>query len=159
MSRDRPPKERPKLNILKLSKMPIRLVMEKNFLRLSPDDKIEKLIKELEHQTCAVVTDDDGKLLGLISIDEIINLVIPPSDYILVGLDAIKEAHFDWDRPVSDIMNPRPIILSPNDSLGYALEMMLETGIKQFPVVDKKKTVLGTFSAQSIVRILRVFVR
>lgn len=87
--------------------MPIRLVMEKNFLRLSPDDKIEELIKKLEHQTCTVVTDDDGKLRGFISIDEIINLIIPPSDYILVGLDAIKEAHSDWDRPVKDIMNPR----------------------------------------------------
>lgn len=37
--------EKPKLNIIKLSKMPLRLIMEKDFLRLSPDDKIETLIK------------------------------------------------------------------------------------------------------------------
>ncbi|WP_324609533.1 CBS domain-containing protein [Thermococcus piezophilus] len=49
--------------------------------------------------------------------------------------------------------------LSHNDSLSHALEMMLETCIKQFPAVDKKKNVLGMFSAQSIVRLLRVFAR
>lgn len=150
--------EKPKLNIVKLSKMPLRLVMEENFLRLKPDDKIEDLIKGLEHRTCAVVTDDSGKLLGFISIDEIINLLVPPSDYVLVGLDALREAHFDWDRPVKEIMNTRPITLSPNDTLGYALSMMLETGVRQFPIVEKKK-VVGTFSAQSVVRILRVFAR
>jgi len=150
--------EKPKLNIAKLSKMPLKLVMEENFLRLKPDDKIEDLIKGLEHRTCAAVTDDSGKLLGFISIDEIINLLVPPSDYVLVGLDALREAHFDWDRPVKEIMNTRPITLSPDDTLGYALGMMLETGVRQFPVVKKKK-VVGTFSAQSVIRILRVFAR
>ncbi|AMQ18560.1 CBS domain-containing protein [Thermococcus peptonophilus] len=151
--------EKPKLNIIKLSKMPLRLIMEKDFLRLSPDDKIETLIKGLEHRTCAVITDENGKLLGFVSIDEVVNLIVPPSDYILVGIDAIKEAHFDWERPVKEIMNPRPITLSPSDRLGYALEVMLETGVKQFPVVDRGRKVVGTFSAQSIVRLLRVFAR
>ncbi len=150
--------EKPKLNIAKLSKMPLKLIMEEKFLRLKPEDKIEDLIKGLEHRTCAVVTEESGKLLGFISIDEIINLLIPPSDYILVGLDALREAHFDWDRPVKDIMNTKPITLSPHDTLGYALSMMLETGVRQFPVVEKKK-VVGTFSAQSVIRILRVFAR
>ncbi|WP_297467204.1 CBS domain-containing protein [Thermococcus sp.] len=150
--------ERPKLNIAKLSKMPIRLAMEEKFLRLRPEDRIEDLIKGLEHRTCAVVTDESGKLLGFISVDEIINLLLPPSDYVLVGLEALKEAHFDWDRPVREIMNPRPITLSPNDTLGYALGMMLETGVRQFPVVERKK-VVGTFSAQSVIRLLRVFAR
>ncbi|WP_245250274.1 CBS domain-containing protein [Thermococcus stetteri] len=131
--------EKPKLNIIKLSKMPLKLVMERDFLRLSPEDKIETLIKGLEHRTCAVITDENGKLLGFISIDEVVNLIVPPSDYILVGMDAIKEAHLDWERPVKEIMNPRPITLSPNDRLGYALEVMLETGVKQFPVVDRGK--------------------
>ncbi|AHL23535.1 CBS domain-containing protein [Thermococcus nautili] len=150
--------EKPKLNVIKLSKMPIRLAMEEKFLRLSPDDRVEDLIKGLEHRTCAVVTDESGKLLGFISVDEIINLLLPPSDYVLVGLDALREAHFDWDRPVKEIMNPRPITLSPDDKLGYALSMMLETGVRQFPVVEKKK-VVGTFSAQSVIRLLRVFAR
>ncbi|WP_367883214.1 CBS domain-containing protein [Thermococcus peptonophilus] len=46
-------------------------------------------------------------------------------------------------------MNPRPITLSPpSDRLGYALEVMLETGVKQFPVVDRGgRKVVGTFSA------------
>ena len=151
--------EKPKLSIIKLSKMPIRLIMEKDFLRLSPNDKIEALIKGLEHRTCAVITDENGKLLGFISIDEVINLIVPPSDYILVGIDAIKEAHFDWERPVKEIMNPRPITLSPDDRLGRVLGLMLETGVRQFPVVEKNKKVVGTFSAQSIVRLLRVFAR
>jgi len=150
--------EKPKLNIIKLSKMPLRLVMEEKFLRLSPDDRIEDLIKGLEHRTCAVVTDESGKLLGFISVDEIINLIVPPTDYVLVGMDALREAHFDWDRPVKEIMNPRPITLSPKDTLGYALGMMLETGVRQFPVVEKKR-VVGTFSAQSVIRLLRVFAR
>ncbi len=150
--------EKPKLNIVKLSKMPLSLVMEEKFLRLSPEDRIEDLIKGLEHRTCAVVTDEAGKLLGFISVDEVINLIVPPTDYVLVGMDALKEAHFDWDRPVREIMNPRPITLSPKDTLGYALGMMLETGVRQFPVVEKKK-VVGTFSAQSIIRLLRVFAR
>jgi len=151
--------EKPKLNIIKLSKMPIKLAMERDFLRLSPDDKIEKLVKELEHRTCAVITDDSGKLVGFISADEIINLLMPPSDYILVGLDAFREAHFDWERPVREVMNHRPITLRPDDKLGYALEMMVETGIKQFPVIDRNKKVVGTFTVRSIIRLLRVFAR
>ncbi|WP_297488484.1 CBS domain-containing protein [Thermococcus sp.] len=150
--------EKPKLNIAKLSKMPLRLVMDEKFLKLSPDDRIEDLIKGIEHRTCAVVADEAGRLLGFISVDEIINLIVPPTDYVLVGIDALKEAHFDWNRPVREIMNPKPITLSPNDPLGYALGMMLETGVRQFPVVEGKK-VVGTFSAQSVIRLLRVFAR
>ncbi len=150
--------EKPKLNIAKLSKMPVRLVMDENFLKLSPEDRIEDLIKGIEYRTCAVVADEENRLLGFISIDEIINLVVPPSDYVLVGIDALKEAHFDWDRPVKEIMNTRPIKLSPNDPLSYALGMMLETGVRQFPVVEKKR-VVGTFSAQSVIRLLRIFSR
>ncbi|WP_456396614.1 CBS domain-containing protein [Thermococcus sp.] len=152
-------KERPKLSIIKISKMPLKLVMDEKFLRLRPDDTIETLIKGLEHRTCAVVTDEAGKLLGFISVDEIINLLVPPSDYILVGLDALKEAHFDWERPVKEIMDTRPIILSPGDALGYALNMILETGVRQFPVVDSRKIVVGTFSAQSVIKLLRIFAR
>jgi len=151
--------EKPRLNIVKIAEMPVRLVMEENFLQLSPDDTIETLIKGLEQRTCAAVTDENRRLLGFVSIDEIINLVVPPSDYVLVGIDALKEAHFDWDRPVREIMNTKPITLSPNDPLKYALGMMLETGVRQFPVVNGKKRVLGTFSAQSVIRLLRVFAR
>ncbi|MCO6040763.1 CBS domain-containing protein [Thermococcus alcaliphilus] len=113
----------------------------------------------MEYRTCAVITDEDERLLGFISTDELINLIVPPSDYILVGIDAIKEAHFDWERPVKEIMNTRPLTLKPDDKLGYALEMMLETGIKQFPVVERGGKVVGTFSAQSIIRLLRIFAR
>jgi len=151
--------EKVKLNIIKISKMPLKLIMEKDFLKLSPEDKIKTLIKKLEYRTCAVITDEDERLLGFISTDELINLVVPPSDYILVGIDAIKEAHFDWERPVKEIMNTRPLTLKPDDKLGYALEMMLETGIKQFPVVERGGKVVGTFSAQSIIRLLRIFAR
>ncbi|MCO6040762.1 hypothetical protein [Thermococcus alcaliphilus] len=39
--------EKVKLNIIKISKMPLKLIMEKDFLKLSPEDKIKTLIKKI----------------------------------------------------------------------------------------------------------------
>ncbi|MBN1687589.1 MAG: CBS domain-containing protein [Candidatus Omnitrophica bacterium] len=63
----------------------------------------------------------------------------------------------DWKRPVSDWMTPDPVVLSPEDSVGKAIDLMAERRFYHIPLVDRKGNLTGMLSVRSLIRFLAEF--
>ncbi len=104
---------------------------------LSADDNLLKIINLMyQSGSRALPVFQDSKLLGFVHIK-----------------DVLKKAFDEFELAklkLSDIAS-EPILLSSDDTLGRALAMMREHNIKQVPVVDKNKNLLGILTLESLI--------
>lgn len=140
-----------------LFNVPVRLVMDRDFLRLKPSDTIDTLIYSFTHEeTAAIVTDESGKLLGLITMKDFLRFFTPPKRYTVVGISSLKCSSLSKESTVESIMIKNPITIGVNDSLGQAIRLIVDTGKHHLPVVDKDGKVYGLLEVKDIIRFLRL---
>jgi CIC family chloride channel protein len=88
------------------------------------------------------VVDDAGKIVGLITSDEISIVTSDPALLLLVN--------------AADLMRPT-VSMGLDDDLGSALQAMLSNGLSQLPVTDRDGQCVGVVSEADIARaVLRV---
>ncbi|HLY76167.1 MAG TPA: site-2 protease family protein [Planctomycetota bacterium] len=127
-----------------LDKLRVGDVMRSDVIRVSPDETVERFVQEHVLRTgerCQLVTDDNGNLLGLVTLHEVKH--VP------------REA---WPAtPLRDVMVPweRLRTTEPGDSLLDALDLMNSWGIHQLPVVEGT-TLRGLVTRQDLLRHLTV---
>ncbi|WP_297510778.1 CBS domain-containing protein [Thermococcus sp.] len=144
-------------NIRYVSKVPVRIVMDRDFLRVSPSDSLSVLIQSLRgEETSAVVVDEEGRLLGFITMKDILRFFEPPKRYTVVGVNLLKKYSINRASRVEDIMVRRPITIGIDDDLGRAIKLMLETGKHHLPVVDDENKVHGILEVKDIIRLIRI---
>lgn len=144
-------------NIRYISKVPVSLVMDREFLKLHPDDPLSKLVQELRgEESSAVVVDDEGRLLGFVTMKDLLNFFAPPKRYSLVGLSLLKKYSVSRAPRVEDIMVKKPITIHVDENLGRAIQIMLETGKHHLPVVDDENRVHGVLEVKDIIRLIRI---
>ena len=56
-------------------------------------------------------------------------------------------------KTISDIMQPRPIVIRRDESLHRALELLIENKISGLPVVDHEGTLVGALSEKDLLKI------
>jgi CBS domain-containing protein len=150
-------KEELSYNIRYISKVPVRLVMDRDFLVLHPSDSLVRLIQNLKgEESSAVVIDEEGKLLGFITMKDLLNFFAPPKRYSVVGVNLLKKYSINRASRVGDIMVKRPITIGVDENLGRAIQIMLETGKHHLPVVDDENRVHGVLEVKDIIRLIRV---
>ncbi|MDA7746881.1 DUF294 nucleotidyltransferase-like domain-containing protein [Psychromonas sp.] len=88
----------------------------------------------------AVIT-EDGIIVGLITDRDMTKRVI------VAGLD--------YNRPVKEIMTPKPLTVGPNDLVLKASSMMMQNNVRSLPVVEGNN-VLGVITTTHLVRNNRV---
>ncbi len=144
-------------NIRYISKVPVKLVMDREFLTLHPEDSLSKLIQSLRgEESSAVVVDDEGKLLGFITMKDLLRFFEPPRRYSIVGINLLKKYSISNASRVEDIMVRKPITIHVDENLGRAIGIMLETGKHHLPVVDDKNRVHGILEVKDIIRLIRI---
>jgi len=144
-------------NIRYISKVPVKLVMDRDFLTLHPEDSLSKLIQSLRgEESSAVVVDEEGKLMGFITMKDLLRFFEPPRRYSIVGVSLLKKYSMSRASRVEDIMVRKPIMIHVGDSLGKAIKIMLETGKHHLPVVDDKNRVHGVLEVKDIIRLIRI---
>ncbi|WP_010479880.1 CBS domain-containing protein [Thermococcus zilligii] len=144
-------------NIRYISKVPVELVMDREFLTLRPEDSLSKLVQNLEgEESSAVVVDDEGRLLGFITMKDLLHLFEPPGKYPIVGINLLKKYSLNRASRVEDIMVKKPITIHVDDDLGRAVKLMLETGKHHLPVVDDENRVHGLLEVKDIIRLIRI---
>ncbi|BAD85747.1 hypothetical protein, conserved, containing CBS domains [Thermococcus kodakarensis KOD1] len=144
-------------NIRYISKVPVSLVMDTEFLTLHPSDSLSKLVQELRgEESSAVVIDGEGKLLGFVTMKDLLNFFAPPKRYSIVGLDLLKRYSINRASRVEDIMVKKPITIHVDENLGRAIQIMLETGKHHLPVVDDENRVHGVLEVKDIIRLIRI---
>lgn len=97
-----------------------------------------------------IVTDEQGKVVGILSSWDIIQFIVP--DYLeddkhLAAFEA--ESTFDnrikqvAESPVSEFMTKEVRTVSPDDALMQAATVLSEFHIRQLPVVDSDEKLVG----------------
>ncbi|MBN2077878.1 MAG: CBS domain-containing protein [Spirochaetes bacterium] len=98
-------------------------VMRKDIITIGPRDMMSNLKKILrEHRISGLPVVDDGRLVGVISIEDLIR-----------WLGSCGE-----DRPVEDIMAKDPICLYADQPLIHAVKKFDQHGFGRFPVLERE---------------------
>ncbi|MBC7332764.1 MAG: CBS domain-containing protein, partial [Synergistetes bacterium] len=85
--------------------VPVKIVMDKEFLKLKPEDTIDKLIYSFtQEETAAIVVDEEDKLLGVITMKDFLRFFTPPRRYSIVGLASLKRSILSKTSTLRDIM-------------------------------------------------------
>lgn len=114
----------------------VRDIMDKKPRIVPPHMPLERIFKCLGTDPCLLVV-ERGKLRGIITESDFLHAVSVPTYRVAVGAPRMK-----WRaRTASELMTPHPITVSPDDSLGDALELMRRKKLRHLPVVDGEKVV------------------
>jgi len=144
-------------NIHYISKVPVRIVMDTEFLTVSPDDPLTVLIHNLRgEETSAVVVDEGGRLLGFVTVKDLLQFFGPTMGHSVVSVGLLKKYSITHASRVEDIMVRKPITVSVGAELGRAIKIMIETGKHHLPVVDDEKRVHGILEIKDVIRLIRI---
>ena len=114
-----------------LTLMSLNSVIDREFTAVPPDMWLGKLIHAISRSNSSIlpVTDDAGKLLGEINIDNIRHLMFRIELY----------THFQ----VAQLMTPPPGTLGVNDPMEDVMEKFEQTNATMLPVVDIENRLIG----------------
>lgn len=144
-------------NIRYIGKVPVKIVMDRDFVVVKSTDSLTTLIELLrDEESSAVVVDDSDKLAGFVTMKDILHLFTPPRHHSVVGLSLLKRYSVSRATRVEDIMVTRPITINLRDNLGHAISVMLESGKHHLPVVDGEDKVHGILEVKDIIRLIRL---
>jgi CIC family chloride channel protein len=126
-------KDRSVLTLLKMDN-----VLETDLMTLNPDMTLGELVKVIaqSHRNIFPVVNAEGKLLGILLLDEVRNIMFQPRLY---------------NRfTVKQLMNSPQAILTNTMPMGKVMEVFEDTGAWNLPVVDENKKYLGFVSKSKI---------
>lgn len=113
---------------------------------LAPADPVSRVVQQITsagRQEVFPVIDDDRRLVGVITLDDIASLVA-------------DSAHLEGLVCAADLMRP-PVSVRPHDQVQRALEKMAELEARQLPVLDLEDRVAGMVDEAAIAHeVLRV---
>ncbi len=126
----------------------------KEFTRLMQSKKI----------TGAPVVDDDGKIIGIVSVTDMIKrsnyvnkeLSLREDCYEIDPTTGLVEVHKYYteelfEKPISCLMTKDIISLSPNDDISKAIKIFLDTPIHRILIMENGKA-LGIISTKDTIR-------
>lgn len=145
--------------------MLVRQVMTTDVLLLRPGDPIDTAARALTERGIggAPVVDDDGRLVGLLEDDD---LIVRDSRLHFPTVISVLGGYFEWPASVArfeeelrkavgatvgDVMDRRPPVCGPDDTLEAVATVLHERGASRLPVVEDGR-VVGIVSRGDIVR-------
>ncbi len=126
---------------------PVPAVSERSTI----DEVIQAMIR-FEHSRVLYVVDDDGRLTGTISLGSLVRQAFARSHEprihprSLIGLITARTA--------KDIMQFKPVQASGDEEVGTVIKRMVEANIKEIPVVDHGKRVVGDLTMIDLLKFL-----
>lgn len=131
-----------------------RDVMDTHYHTLSPHDSIAEAVdlfrrasqEEGKRIFGMMVTDDDGHLLGMLSMYDILLFIRPKHVHIWgemegIELEGLLEAGFKKARTiqVGDIMSTDLVTVQPDTHLMMILDIMIKKHIRRIPVLEGRR--------------------
>jgi CBS domain-containing protein len=123
-----------------MKKILVKEIMRHDILvTAKPDEKVIDAVEKMaKYKVGSVVIIDNGKVLGIITERDIINLV------------ASKK---DLNEKLELYMTKNPITIYFDENLEKAIQIMKEKNIRHLPVVNKEGKLIGMISARDIIRV------
>lgn len=109
------------------------------------------------------VVDDAGHLIGIISETDLMWQqagVTPPAYFVIFDsviylknpVEYERELHKALGQTVGEVMNEKPITISPDKPLREAAKIMRDRKIHRLPVIDDSQQIVGILSLSDIIR-------
>ncbi len=112
---------------------------------VAPEETVWVVIERMRQaQAGCVLVRDQGKLVGLFNERHVLTRVLRP------GLDPAA-------TPVSEVMSPDPLFLSPHDPPAYAIHCMVERDFRHLPLVSGGE-IVGYISVRNVLALLHRWV-
>jgi CBS domain-containing protein len=133
-----------------------REIMEKDFYTVRPGTTITEAVhvfmktSEKRHQKAfgLVVTDDDGRLIGMLSLYDVLNLLRPKHIHIwgeMVDIDVTGFLEEACRRAktirVGDIMSADVVSVGPDTHLLMVVDLMIKKHVRRIPVVENDRVI------------------
>jgi len=105
----------------------VKDIMSKDIVSLSPDEPVSKFISLMEqlHIHEVLIVDDAKRLLGVVDYKSLVTTGITDPTSI----------------QLKKLMQPLPQLVSPEDDMSDAADLIFKTGLRAVPVVKNKKVV------------------
>ena len=128
----------------------VKDAMKKDVITVTPDTKVSEVEHLFEkHDYYAFPVMEGGRLVGIVTkLDFLKHFIFTPKS-IIPRYDELL------DDMVGAIMNPKVFTVSTDTPLTRVLELMVETRIRSFPVVDADCGLLGIISREDIMKMLK----
>ncbi len=109
-----------------------------------PDVSIKQAINVMqENKSGYIVVAEHNQCVGMFTETDVVRKIL--------GKDV------SWNAPIRDFMTKNPSVLSPNDPVGKAIELMGDNRFYHVPLVDANGNLSGVLSVRTLIRFLAEF--
>ncbi|GIK39905.1 MAG: hypothetical protein BroJett011_37380 [Chloroflexota bacterium] len=125
--------------------------MTREVITINPDMTLPEAHRLMtDHKIRRLPVIDSGRLVGIVTLGDVreaepssaTSLSIWEVNYLLAKLK------------IGEIMTPKPITISAEETIGQAARLMLEKKVSGLPVVDEKQHVIGIITESDIFRMV-----
>lgn len=140
-------------------------VMTREPITVKAETPLREAIKILAEKRISglPVVDDAGHLIGIISETDLMwqQAGVTPPAYFMIFDSVIylknpveyeRELHKALGQTVGEVMNEKPITISPDKPLREAAKIMRDRKIHRLPVLDDSEQIVGILSLSDIIR-------
>jgi len=133
----------------------VKDLMSSKFVKVAEQDQISQVVVKIaedKETMLACVLDEEGRLKGIITPKEVLRAVE------IREFGTIRRPFFEGpeilhilsSKYAKDIMSP-PVSVKPEDSVDKAIDIMLDKGFYEVPVVDEEGKIVGLIDYFSII--------
>ena len=109
-----------------------------------PDVSVKRAIEIMqENKSGYVVVAENNKCVGMFTETDVARKIL--------GKDV------NWGAPIRQFMTPNPCVLSPNEPVAKAIDMMGDHRFYHVPLVDAAGNLAGVLSVRTLIRFLAEF--
>lgn len=124
-------------------------LMIRDVFTVTPDASLrEAVLRMNDHNVRHLPVVEDGRLVGMLSERDVRLHIIP------VGTTS-RTDFLRLEEPVSRVMTPFPIVVTPDLTLEQLLDVFLEEKVGAVPVVSEDRDLLGIVGYLDLLGILR----
>ncbi len=120
-------------------------IVNPRLIQAPPEISVRTAVEIMQNNKSGyiVVADHTRKVVGMFTETDVLNRVLGKKDA--------------WTKPVAEFMTKSPIVLSVNDTVGRAIEIMGKNRFYHIPLVDDKGCLVNVISVRTLIRFLAEF--
>ncbi len=119
-------------------------IINPRLVKTSSDTTIRQAVELMQQERSSyIVIADGGQIKGICTETDLVQRILGKT--------------VDWDHAVSEVMTKDIKVLTPEDTVGTAIDLMGTQYFDHIPLVDKQQELVGILSVRSVIRFLAAF--
>lgn len=127
-----------------LKERTIAEIVNPKCVQAAPETTVSEALKLMQASKSGyIVVAKNKKVAGLFTETDFIRKVL--------------ECKVSWSRPIGSLINVKPVVLTMQDSIGSAIDLMGRENVYYIPLVNDKKELVNVISVRTLIRFLAAF--